>query len=345
MKFFKNRHLLKKTLWLLIVSIAVMGLVASGAFAKTTQTSAVKKIESTSSDSTAVSPTTTTTIAIAQISNSSPASNGSFVGSANRIQIGSTFIAYRQFGSGPDLILLNDAGQSMDSWGISLLSDLSASYKVTVIDFPGVGYSTDNLSTPMTIGWIATKISTLLSDLNIKSPILVGAGFGGQVAISMAESSPNLFKYLVLAGTSPGSPSSYQIPVPELQTLFGTSSTYTQKIQLMFPASAQTALNAYMAPTNLLPIEPIPNATLNRQFQAQQVFDQTSQFLNKLPTIKAKCLILVGDKDTIMPEQDSNLLVSGLLNANKVVMTGYGHSIMLQNPTAFLQQLNNFVSS
>jgi pimeloyl-ACP methyl ester carboxylesterase len=344
-KLLSNPQLIRKLAWLLFLIIAILGLVASGAFASTPRTSAVKKIESTSIGTSSESIATTTILEVSQVSNSTPQASSSFIGPVNRVQIGSTFIAYRQFGTGPNLILLNDAGESMDSWGLSLLSALANSYKVTTIDYPGVGYSTDNLSKPMTVNWIASKLATLITETNIQSPIIAGSGFGGEVAIAISEAHPKLIKSLILVGTSPGSSSAYQDSAAQIQQQYGTATTYEERFQAMFPASAQNQLNSFLDPTNLLGIEPILNSTLNRELQAQQAVDASNNLLNSLSEIKSKCLVLVGDKDTIMPEQDSNLLISGLLTATKVVMPGYGHAIMQQNPTVFMQQLSNFLNS
>ncbi len=344
MKFFKSDHLSKKIIWLCVVSFVILGLVASGAYAKQPQTSAVKKIESSTSSSSQSATTTTTTIQISQVANSTPASGASLLGPVNRIQIGSTLIGYRQFGTGPNLILLNDSGESMDSWGISLLTQLSSSYKVLILDYPGVGYSTDNTSVPMTINWIGSKIIKLVAYLKLSNINIVGQGFGGEVALEIAESQPKLVNGLILVATSPGSPASNLTPSNLSQLLFSTTATYVQKYQALFPSTAQSDLTNFLTPSNQLPIEPILNSTLIRQNQAQSDYISSNKVIDSLSVIKAKCLVLVGDKDTIMPEQDSNLLISGLSNATKKVLTGFGHALMQQNPAVFIQNLTSFLN-
>ena len=50
-------------------------------------------------------------------------------------------IAYRQFGSGPNLLLVMGQRGTMTWWDPQFLSALSSKYSVTIFDLPGVGYS------------------------------------------------------------------------------------------------------------------------------------------------------------------------------------------------------------
>ena len=63
-------------------------------------------------------------------------------------------IAYRSFGSGPDLLLVSGQDGTLSWWGQSLLSDLSGHYRVTVFDLPGVGYS-GRATAPLSLSWLA----------------------------------------------------------------------------------------------------------------------------------------------------------------------------------------------
>ncbi len=50
-------------------------------------------------------------------------------------------IAFRHFGSGPDLLLITGEDASMASWPAPFLAALAQHYRVTIFDLPGTGYS------------------------------------------------------------------------------------------------------------------------------------------------------------------------------------------------------------
>ena len=114
-------------------------------------------------------------------------------------------VAYRQFGSGPDLLLIMGQDGSMSWWEPSLLSVLAQHYRVTVFDLPGVGYSSPSLQ-PMTIDWLADETAGLIEDLGLVHAAVLGWGLGGEVALALAERHPASEASLVLVDSSIGGP-------------------------------------------------------------------------------------------------------------------------------------------
>ena len=62
----------------------------------------------------------------------------------------STLVAYRQFGSGPNLLVVMGQHGTMTWWDPQLLSQLASQFTVTIFDLPGVGYSQSLAAPPPT---------------------------------------------------------------------------------------------------------------------------------------------------------------------------------------------------
>ena len=114
-------------------------------------------------------------------------------------------VAYRSFGSGPDLLLISGQDGTLTWWGQTLLSDLSGHYRVTVFDLPGAGYSASPTA-PLSVAWLADMTAGFALTVGLSDPIVLGWGLGGQVALCLAERHPGFASSLVLVDTSAGGP-------------------------------------------------------------------------------------------------------------------------------------------
>ena len=106
-------------------------------------------------------------------------------------------INYIQYGSGPDVILLHGWGQNIEM--MKPLGDkLEKDYRVTILDLPGYGESTEPKMEWTIYDYVET-LEAVLGKLKINNPIVMGHSFGGRIAIIYA--SRNSAKKLVLFGT------------------------------------------------------------------------------------------------------------------------------------------------
>ena len=112
-------------------------------------------------------------------------------------------VAYRQFGSGPDLLLISGEHSTMTSWDPKFLLDLAAHFTVTEFDFPDVGYSAPDRRYT-SVAALADDAAGLIWALGLGRPTVLGWGLGGEVALSLVERHPGLIWRLVLADATPG---------------------------------------------------------------------------------------------------------------------------------------------
>lgn len=116
------------------------------------------------------------------------------------IDIDNLKINYITEGKGEDVVILHGWG-----YDITLLerlkNALSDTYRVTLIDLPGHGLSSEP-ETPITVYDYADIVEKTLDKLNIKSAYFIGHSFGCRLSIIIASRNPERIKRMVLCGAA-----------------------------------------------------------------------------------------------------------------------------------------------
>ena len=100
------------------------------------------------------------------------------------MNINGVFVNYTDVGSGEDVVLLHGWGQNiqmMEPIGNNLVNK-----RVVIIDLPGHGKS-EEPKEAWTVYDYASCIHTLLTNLKIDEPILIGHSFGGKISLVYAS--------------------------------------------------------------------------------------------------------------------------------------------------------------
>ncbi len=87
-------------------------------------------------------------------------------------------------------------------------------------------------------------------------------------------------------------------------------------------------------------IAPIRPDAYSRQLQAVIHFDS----FNRLHLIQAPTLILAGDRDVLVPPENSTILAKRIPKARLIILEGCGHSFVNQVPDRVGQILKDFLS-
>ncbi|WP_424986755.1 alpha/beta fold hydrolase [Microbulbifer sp. S227A] len=113
------------------------------------------------------------------------------------LRVGDTDVHAVVMGSGPDLVLIHGASGSTRDMTFSLAPRLAETYRVFVIDRPGLGY-TDRLSTTgASLRQQAALMQQAAGLLGARAPIVVGHSYGGAVALAWAIHHPDTLAALV----------------------------------------------------------------------------------------------------------------------------------------------------
>ena len=101
-----------------------------------------------------------------------------------------------RFGHGPPIVFLHGYPENLQIW--SRLAPLLADrFEVIAFDWPGMGYS-DEWPGGATPQLLANRLRTILIELNLQQPTIVGMDMGGQPALAFASMYPDQVKRLVV---------------------------------------------------------------------------------------------------------------------------------------------------
>jgi pimeloyl-ACP methyl ester carboxylesterase len=319
------------------------------------------------SQSTTTTSTTTTTLPSAvAITATSPTGSASFEGQALRIAVtplangaatlpirpvaqrvitGTVKIAYRQFGSGPNLVLAIGEHGTMTWWDPQFLQKLAQNYRVTIFDYPAVGYSTAMTRAP-SVETDGDVVAGLIASLGLSNTTVLGWGMGGEAALSLVERHPGIAVGLVLVDATAGGSSATR-PSAMTSTVFGTpTSTMAQLATQMFPESAAGANAQATWLTDIATVEPddVVFSAVNDQAGAQNAFLHDDRVSRLLSSVSLPTLIFQGAKDTLVPQRNAHLLHTTLKQSTLAIDPSGGYAALFQDSAIFLNDLSSFAT-
>ncbi|HEX8398210.1 MAG TPA: alpha/beta hydrolase [Pyrinomonadaceae bacterium] len=251
---------------------------------------------------------------------------------------------YETRGAGEPLILIPGfaAGAWIWRWQVE---DLSEDFQVVTFDPRGVGQSKINENAVVSLETIAADIAGLLDDLKIEKANVLGASFGGFVAQQFALSFPERLNKLILACTSAGGKNHV---APELEILAAFVSTGDLNKSERIRRFIVPAFTPEFYAANQETVEKVcelreqnfvPETVYMQQLRAATTFD----FESRLQEIKAETLVLTGDRDVVVPPQNSALLAEKISNARLKTIKNGSHMFFIENAAEFNQAVRKFI--
>ncbi|WP_369189430.1 alpha/beta fold hydrolase [Streptomyces sp. R08] len=288
---------------------------------------------------------TTTTTASAPVPNSAPTGKAAFLGPVRQVPVDGIKIGYRQFGSGPDLVMVMGDTGTMSDWTVDLLSRLARRYHVTIFDNRGVGYTTDDTSIPDTIPLMADDTVGLIKALGLRHPALLGWSMGGEIGLTVAALHPGAISALVSSGGDLGGSEAINTPAAVAKELNSPKTTGPQLMDLLFPADATAARAAYIEQLGLIPPEKVGDETLLRQYQAGQAYESFEGTWDKLPASTIPMLITNGSLDRITPPGNASIITHRAKHAKRVMFPDAGHAMLVQDAGRFVSLVTQFTKA
>lgn len=117
------------------------------------------------------------------------------------VEVGDRRLAYRRFGTGPDLVLCVRFRGTMDVWDPLFLDLLAENFTVTIFDYRGLGHSTGKASYAKAD--MAQDVDDLVTALGIENLIIAGWSLGGFAAQVFAATRPEKVSHVLAIGTMP----------------------------------------------------------------------------------------------------------------------------------------------
>jgi pimeloyl-ACP methyl ester carboxylesterase len=269
-----------------------------------------------------------------------------FEGPVYKVPVNGIKIGYRQFGKGPDLIMVTGDTAPMSLWMPYLLKPLAKHFTVTIFDNRGVGYSTDQLSKPLTVQLMAQDTGDLIQTLGLAHPTLVGWSMGGEIGLTLAEQKPTLLGALITSGGDAGSPHTVPPPPGLLKQLANPKAGPRVFLKLLFPPTRAggAAAELFGKTYEEIPQEKVSARTLKRQQKAEAAFLRYTGTWRRLGSITTPTLITNGALDKGVPLVNPRRLHAEIKGSSLSIYGGAAHGMMFQDATRFASQAATFSS-
>jgi pimeloyl-ACP methyl ester carboxylesterase len=253
-------------------------------------------------------------------------------------------VAFRRFGSGPNLLLITGEHGSLTSWDPQALLDLAASYRVTVFDLPSIGYSQSS-TRANSVPSLADLTAGLIWSLGLSRPTVLGWGFGGEIAMSLVERHPGLVWRLVLVDAMPGGSASVRPGAAVAKALASPLATTAEISRLFFPAHAQAARASWLADVEQLSSDDLTAPAIEAQSSLISRSYRDDAVTRGLRKIEIPTLILAGADDEVVPVANSYELARRIVHSQLIVFPGAGYASIFQNASDFVVDLTTFTDS
>lgn len=252
-------------------------------------------------------------------------------------------IAYKTYGKGDPIIMCIGYASNMDLWSTDLITNLSTDYQVIVFDYRGMGFSS-NKDSSFTIQTLAEDVNSLMETLDISQSHILGWSMGGYVAQMFAISYPEKVKKMILYATDTGDRTTVNPSEKIIKILTNPKSSPEDLLNTLFPDSW---LTKHPEPWKVLPhvTETYHPKTIGLQYEAiSKWLEPGGGSSGQLHQLHMPVLLICGNKDKVVPYQNSNILHDSIETSTLINVYNTGHGMMYQIPKTFSSYVRTFLN-
>jgi pimeloyl-ACP methyl ester carboxylesterase len=265
------------------------------------------------------------------------------------VDVNGAKIAYRSFGHGEPLIMLQRFRGSMDDWDPGFLNPIGKSRRVITFDSAGVAESKGTV--PPNLEGAADVAVSFAQAIGIQRADFAGWSMGGMTGQILAVKYPEAVRKLVLIGTLPPGGSPDVVPSPQDWGSVAGKPAYTQDdlLYLFFspsPAGREAGLKSLQRTSFRRPATEQKSTTETMQAHYGAIvgfYKNDGGWYEKLKSISAPTLVVNGDKDLAFPAIDSVILGREIPKAQVALYPDSGHGSHFQYPDRAAQDILVFL--
>jgi 3-oxoadipate enol-lactonase len=247
-------------------------------------------------------------------------------------------LAFRDTGSGKDVVLLLHAFPLNGGMWSRQVAALEARHRVIAVDYRGFGRS-GMPPEALTMELVAQDVRALLAHLRVERAAVAGLSMGGYVSLELYRQAPGLFRGLALCDTKAGADTPEGAKGREAFAKNAIEKGLRWVADEMIPKLLKPQPDAAaVAEVRQL----IGQATPAGVAAAQRGMAKRPDSTATLPTITCPTLVVVGEQDGLTPPAEAEKLVAGIKGAKLVKIAGAGHLPCVENPDAFTTALSDF---
>ncbi|MCA9928750.1 MAG: alpha/beta hydrolase [Anaerolineales bacterium] len=260
------------------------------------------------------------------------------------VSINGTKLYVETAGKGEALLFIHAGIGDSRMWN-KQYDEFSKTHYVIRCDLRGFGQS------KMSSGVFAhhKDIAAILEYLEVEKAIVLGASFGGHVAIDFALTQPELVKKLILVSPALGR---YEFESPEMLQFFNKEE---EKIkQGDWEAATELNLKMWVDGPQRSAEEVSQNVREQVREMQMNIFSQPEvdvveeielapPAITRLGEIDIPTMVISGNLDVIEFQEISNLLADNIKNVKQIVMSGVAHLPSMEKPDEFNRIVRDFV--
>jgi pimeloyl-ACP methyl ester carboxylesterase len=253
-------------------------------------------------------------------------------------------IVHQDAATTPPMVLLGGSSQNRHAW-LRHQKWLSEPGTLITVDLPGYG-SADFLPTSYGIDFLAATVRHMLTELGVGRVNLVGACFGGAIALRFAQHYPDHLARLALAGMTLSVPEEYAAAVPRWAGML-------ERGELAQAASELVA--RFMSPAGGGPVRKreVVSRLLYQQFMAQSPDDVRKvlehnvrllrhEWYRPEPVPAVPSLVFTGECDTLTTPDMGRRVAAALPAAAFTTVTEADHLVSVERMAEFSDLLVRF---
>jgi 3-oxoadipate enol-lactonase len=252
---------------------------------------------------------------------------------------GDVRIAYESRGEGEPLLLMHGLGYGRWGWE-PVLDGFADELRVLYYDNRGIGGS-DVPAGPYTARQLAEDAIAVLDAAGVERANVVGTSLGGMAAQELALGFPDRVERLVLACTTPGSPSAHPMPQQTVELMLSAPGLPPEValrrfvVNALAPGTPEELVDRIYALRQANPFDPVG-------WQAQAAAGMGFDALDRVSAIQAPTLVVTGTEDVVVDPRNSELLAERIEGARLERVPG-GHLFFWEDPSRFVTLVKEFL--
>ncbi len=244
---------------------------------------------------------------------------------------------YEVHGEGKPLMLIGGLASDSQTWSL-ILNRLKHCFKVIVFDNRGVGRTKDK-GAPFDIPAMVKDAIMLLDHLGVENSDILGHSMGGYIAQEIAITNPARVSRLILASTASSTSDRNKKLFQELANVYADDASYEAFLReflpwIFTPKYLKDNMDDLIQFLLAYQYRQSPE-DFRRQADACIKFDS----VGRIGEIRSNTMILSGEKDILIPEEETDFLSSSIENAEVKYLPNTAHSLPVESPKEFAGEI------